>query len=59
MSEKSTVEILRELAERNKGRTVSLPVEFVNIIEGKRQERSWKNVDADKVLNYFASMMEA
>lgn len=54
----STVEKLRELAERSEGRTVSLPVEMVNLIEGRRQERSWENVDVSKVLNYLASMME-
>lgn len=53
----NTVGILRELASRNRGRTVSLPVEIVNIIEGK-QERAWKDVDAGKVLDYLASMME-
>lgn len=55
--DKNTVDILRELAARNRGRNVSLPVEIVNIIEGKK-ERSWKDVDAGKVLDYLASMME-
>lgn len=54
----STIEKLRELAERSAGRTVSLPVEMVNLIEGRRQERSWENVEVSKVLNYLASMME-
>lgn len=54
----STIQLLRELAERNTGRNVSLPVEMVNLIEGRRQERSWKNIEVSKVLNYLASMME-
>ncbi len=57
MSE-STVQVLRQLAERSKGGVVSQPVEMVNLIEGRRQERSWKNVEVSNVLNYFASMME-
>ncbi len=57
MSE-STVQALRQLAERSKGGVVSLPVEMVNLIEGKMQERSWKDIEASKVLNYLASMME-
>ena len=53
-----TIEILRELAKSNEGKTVSLPIEMVDIIEGKKIEKSWKDVDISKVMNYIASMME-
>lgn len=53
-----TVEILRELAKNNKGRTVKLPAEIVDIIEGNKIEKSWKDIDVPKVMNYIASMME-
>lgn len=56
--EKSTVEILRELAKNNHGRTIMLPIEMVDIIEEKRTEKSWKDIDISKVMNYLASMME-
>lgn len=53
-----TIEILRELAKNNEGRTVKLPTEIVDIIEGNKVEKSWKDVDVSKVMNYIASMME-
>ena len=53
-----TIEIIRELAKKNQGRMVMLPIEMVDIIEGKRTEKSWKNIEISKVMNYLASMME-
>lgn len=53
-----TIDVLRELAKINKERIVMLPTEIVDIIEGKRIEKSWKDIDISKVMNYIASMME-
>jgi hypothetical protein len=53
-----TTEILRELAKTNEGKIVKLPAEIVDIIEGKKIEKSWKDIEAPKVINYLASMME-
>jgi len=53
-----TIEILRELAKSNEEKMIKLPTEIVDIIEGKKIEKSWKDVSISKVLNYIASMME-
>lgn len=53
-----TIDVLRELAKINKERIMMLPTEIVDIIEGKSTEKSWKDIDISKVMNYIASMME-
>ena len=37
--------------------SVSLPREIVEIINGK-QENGWENISANKILQYFADMLE-
>lgn len=48
---------LRAMAAECKHVSVSLPREIVEIINGK-QEDGWENIEANKILQYFADMLE-
>ena len=48
---------LRVMASECENMSVSLPSEIVGIINGK-QENGWENIPANKILLYFADMLE-
>lgn len=52
------VDILRELSKNYKDEQVLLPSEIVDIINGKKQEKSWEKIDIGKVMHYLADMLE-
>ena len=48
---------LRVMAAECENESISLPREIVEIINGK-QENGWENIPANKILQYFADMLE-
>lgn len=56
---KTIVNILRELADNDQlDKTVSLPVEFVQIIRHGAQEAAFNDIALSTVLKYIADMAE-
>lgn len=49
--------MMRSLSKTSINVNIMLPVEVVDIIEGK-QEKSFKEISVSKVLSYLASMLE-
>lgn len=52
------MELIREEAKKYEKSDVMLPVELVAVIEGRKKEASWQNINTAKVLRYVADMME-
>ena len=57
MNMNEMVNQLRVMASECENVSVSLPREIVEIINGK-QENGWENISANKILQYFADMLE-
>ena len=57
MNMNEMVNQLRVMASECENVSVSLPREIVEIINGK-QENGWENIPANKILQYFADMLE-
>lgn len=54
----SIVTLLRAAAPAYAHRDILLPVEMVEIINGKKQENSLKEISAGRVMQYIADMLE-
>lgn len=52
------VDILRELSKDYENKQMFLPGEVVDIINGKKQEKSWEEIGVGKVMHYLADMLE-
>lgn len=52
------VNLLREVSKDYEKTTMLLPVEVVNVINGNKQEKSWKKISMGKVIYYLADMLE-
>ena len=57
MSMNEIVNQLRVMAYECGNASVYLPCEIVEIIDGK-QENGWETIQANKILQYFADMLE-
>ena len=57
MNMNEIVNQLRVMASKCGNASVYLPREIVEIIDGK-QENGWETIQANKVLQYFADMLE-
>jgi len=58
MERNETVKQLREMAAKHTGENMQLPCEMTGIINGDEIEQSWCTVQVEKVLSYFADMLE-
>ena len=52
------VNLLREASKGCENRQMLLPIEVVNVINGKKQEKSWEKISMGKVMYYLADMLE-
>jgi len=52
------VDLLREASKDYENKQMCLPVEVVNVINGYKQEKSWKKISIGKVMYYLADMLE-
>jgi hypothetical protein len=52
------VNLLREASKDYEKTTMLLPIEVVNVINGKKQEKSWGKISTGKVMYYLADMLE-
>ncbi len=52
------VNLLRETSKDYENKQMVLPIEVVNVINGKKQEKSWKKISMRKVMYYLADMLE-
>ena len=52
------VNLLREASKDSENRQMLLPIEVVNVINGKKQEKSWEKISMGKVMYYLADMLE-
>ncbi|MDP3105117.1 MAG: hypothetical protein Q8M95_10990 [Candidatus Methanoperedens sp.] len=52
------VNLLREASKDRENRQMFLPIEVVNVINGKKQEKSWEKISMGKVMYYLADMLE-
>lgn len=52
------VNLLREASKDSENRQMFLPIEVVNVINGKKQEKSWEKISMGKVMYYLADMLE-
>ncbi len=52
------VSLLREASKDLENKQMFLPIEVVNVINGKKQEKSWKKISMGKVMYYLADMLE-
>ncbi|MFZ3383451.1 MAG: hypothetical protein WA144_05960 [Candidatus Methanoperedens sp.] len=52
------VNLLREASKDCENRQMFLPIEVVNVINGKKQEKSWEKISMGKVMYYLADMLE-
>ncbi len=52
------VKLIREEAKKYEKCNIMLPVELIAVIEGRKEEASWQNINTAKVLRYVADMME-
>ncbi len=52
------VNLLREASKDYENESMFLPIEVVNVINGKKQEKSWKKIKTGKVMYYLADMLE-
>ncbi|MDP2845444.1 MAG: hypothetical protein Q8N79_05140 [Candidatus Methanoperedens sp.] len=52
------VNLLREASKDFENKQMFLPIEVVNVINGKKQEKSWKKISMGRVMYYLADMLE-
>lgn len=52
------VNLLREVSKDYEKTTIFLPIEVVNVINGKKQEKSWEKISMGKAMYYLADMLE-
>ena len=52
------VNLLRETSKDYENKQMVLPIEVVNVINGKKQEKSWEKISMGRVLYYLADMLE-
>jgi hypothetical protein len=52
------VNLLREASKEYEKTTMFLPIEVINVINGKKQEKSWEKISMGKVMYYLADMLE-
>ncbi len=52
------VNLLREVSVDYEKSQIFLPIEVVNIINGKKQEESWRKISMGKLTYYLADMLE-
>ncbi len=52
------VNLLREGSKNYENRQMFLPIEVINIINRKKQEKSWEKISMGKVIYYLADMLE-
>ncbi len=52
------VNLLREASKDYEKTTMFLPIEVVNVINGKKQEKAWEKISMGKVMYYLADMLE-
>lgn len=52
------VNLLHEASKDYEKTTMFLPIEVINIINGKKQEKSWEKISVGKVMYYLADMLE-
>ncbi len=52
------VNLLREASKEYENESMFLPIEVVNIINGKTQEKSWEKISMGRVMYYLADMLE-
>ncbi len=52
------VNLLRKVSKDCENREMFLPIEVVNVINGNKQEKSWKKISMGKVIYYLADMLE-
>lgn len=54
----SIVKLIREEALLYENKEVYLPIELIDIINGREQERGWEKINVSKIMKYIADMME-